>query len=324
MRIAREIGGMSWKNVTKLRKAISKKFGADVINKYREMFVDGAQKRGVDMAIANETFDQIVFHGNYSFCMAHATSYAFISYYCCYLKAHFNVEFAAATLDKEGTEPDKQLTILRELYREGVNYVSVDADHSVDRWSVGLDADGNQRLIGPLTSIKGIGPASVCEIMEHRVNKTPLRDNLIKKLTEAKTAIDDLFPIMTAYKKAKPGLNIVTRDTAIADVQAGVTRGTIMIVGKINKCVVIDENESARVAKRGGREFKGPTKALQGWIMDDTGELFFKINRFDFDRLAPAIIDHGNIGKCVWALKGTCPTNFRMVDVRGCLFVGDL
>ena len=324
MRIAREIGGMSWEDVTKLRKAISKKFGADVINKYREMFVTGAQANGVNTVIANKTFDEIVFHGNYSFNRSHAVAYAIVSYYCMYLKAHFPIPFAAATLDKEGTEPDKQLTILRELYREGVNYVSVDPSNSVDRWSVGVDADGHQQLVGPLTSIKGIGPAFVKEIMEARVNKTPLRENLQQKLNEAKTAIDDLFPVMTLYKRAKPNLNIVTRDTAIEDVQAGVTRGTVMIVGKVTKMTEIDETEPARVAKRGGREFRGPTKALNMWVTDDSGEIFVKVGRQDFERLGKPIINHGQVDKAVYAFKGYCPDGFRMIDAKGVLFVGDL
>ena len=324
MRIGREVGLMSWEDVTKLRKAIGKKLGAEEINKYREMFVTGAVSQGVADAVANRVFDEILFHGKYSFNLSHAVAYAHLSYWCCWLKAHYPVEFAAATLDKEGANPDKQLTILRELYREGVNYVAVDARNSIDRWSVALDADGNKRLVGPLTSIKGIGPASVAEIMSARTHRTPLRASLQEKLDEAKTDIDDLFPILTAYKKFKTGLNIVTHDTAIADVQPGETHGDVMIVGKVTKITEADENEPARVAKRGGREFRGPTKVLNMWVRDDSGEIFVKIGRFDFERLAPAIIDHGNVDKAMWAFKGPCPPGFRMIDVKARLFIGDL
>ena len=146
----------------------------------------------------------------------------------------------------------------------------------------------------------------------------------MKKLTEAKTEIDDLFPVMTFYKRAKPNLNIATPDTAIADVHPGDTRGQVMIVGKVTKITEIDENASDRVAKRHGREFRGPTKALNMWVRDDSDEIFVKVGRWDFERIGKPIIDHGQVDKAVWAFKGVCPESFRMIDVKGALFIGDL
>ena len=93
--------------------------------------------------------------GSYAFNKSHAVAYGLISYYCCYLKAHYPLEFAAATLNSQ-KNPSRQLALLRELALEGFKYVPFDLEKSTTQWEV--DKKSNI-LIGPLTNIKGIGPS---------------------------------------------------------------------------------------------------------------------------------------------------------------------
>src|ERR1019366_2072545 len=71
-----------------------------------------------------------------SFNRSHSVAYGVVSYWSLWLKAHYPVEFAAATLDAE-KEPARQIDMLRELAEEGVGYVPVDAERSAERWEVG-------------------------------------------------------------------------------------------------------------------------------------------------------------------------------------------
>ena len=72
--------------------------------------------------------------GAWAFNKAHSVAYGMVSYWCCWLKAHHPIEFAAATLDVE-SDPQNQINTLRELRDEGIEYVSVDPDNSDDRWN---------------------------------------------------------------------------------------------------------------------------------------------------------------------------------------------
>ena len=101
MRIVREMGQMSWEDTSAIRKAISKSLGEEHFEKYWIKFLKGATAQGVPEQMALEVWNQIKTFGAYAFNRSHAVAYAMVSYWCCWLKAHHPVEFAAATLDAE-------------------------------------------------------------------------------------------------------------------------------------------------------------------------------------------------------------------------------
>lgn len=253
-----------------------------------------------------------------SFNKSHAVAYGLVSYYCCYLKAHYPLEFAAATLDAE-SDPMRQIQLLRELEKEGIKYTPVDPDHSTDKWAI---VDG--RLIGPLTNIKGIGPATVAEILENRKNNTEIRMTLRKKLERAKTPIDSLYPVREKIMNMDlAGMNIFSKPNDVIDVQCGLN-GEVMILAVAKKIAPRDENEAVNIAKRGGRVLSGPTKSLNLFFQDDTDEIFCKIDRFKFERLGAEVVERGKAGKALYAVKGTVPKDFRMISVSNIRYLGDL
>lgn len=253
---------------------------------------------------------------------SHAVAYGLVSYWCCWLKAHHPLEFAAATLDAE-SDPAKQIALLRELKGEGVDYVAVDPDHSTDRWQPARKAK-RAFLTGPLTAIKGIGPAAVMEIMDARKRGEPVREALMKRLKAAKTDIDTLYPIADAIKRLHPDLaasNIVSTPSPVNTVKCGLN-GEVMILALVNKIAPKDEN--VNVMKRGGRVLSGPTAALNLFFRDDTDEIFCKIDRFRFRDIGQAVVDRGRPGKSLYAVKGTVPRGFRMISVTAIKYLGDL
>jgi hypothetical protein len=165
----------------------------------------------------------------------------------------------------------------------------------------------------------------VREVMESRRTGLPLRPALAKQLANAKTEVDSLFPIADAVKALHPDLaaiNIYTEPTPIVDVQPGI-RGDVVIIGLLKKVSPRAENEEVNVQKRGGKRVTGPDQSINLFFEDDTGEIFCKVNRFQYERLAPKILE-GKAGKSLFAIKGPCPASFRMVDVKAVRFLGNL
>lgn len=321
MNISRTIGRLSWEDTSILRRAMARSMGDEFFGKYWIKFRDGAKKNGIDEKVAKLIWDQINKFGSWAFNRSHAVAYGMVSYWCCWLKAHHPLEFAAATLDAEWN-PIKQITLLRELDKEGIKYTAVDPDASEERWAVNKK---KRHLVGPLTQIKGIGPAAVAEIMECRKKKQPIRMTLLKKLKAAKTEIDTLFPVRDKIKELHPDLSaikIYSKPTDIKDVQCGI-EGTVMILALATRIAPRDENDFQNVQKR-GYEYSGPTQALNMFFRDDTDEIFCKIDRFKYKELGLPVIERGRPGKSLYAIKGTVPPKFRMISVQAIRYLGDL
>ena len=80
-----------------VRKAMGKKI-ASLMAQERDNFVAGATGKGFDEPLAVEIFDLIEPFAGYAFNKAHSVSYALISYWTGYFKAHYPVEYMAAVL----------------------------------------------------------------------------------------------------------------------------------------------------------------------------------------------------------------------------------
>ena len=326
MRICREIGGMSWGDVTSLRKAMGKSMGMEYFDSYRAKYLPGALEHGVPEDAARKMWDGMCSFGMYGFNRAHAVAYGLITYWCCWLKAHHPVEFAAATLDAEG-DPAKQIDVLRELRDEGTDYVAVDLERSTERWSV--ETRGNRKvLIGPLTLVKGIGPAAVRKIMASRSGgDEPMLPGMAKKILVPKTEIDSLYPIAEAFRKMYPSPQAAGfRDAPIPVSKVFDTRKgkSAFVVGVLVRNHPLNENEPGRIARR-GYEIKNDRRleALNFHLRDDSGDIFCKVSRFEYPKLGPVLID-GRPGKSMFAIYGTVPEDFRMIWVRAVKYLGEM
>jgi hypothetical protein len=323
LKIGRELGDLSWADVTALRKAMSKSLGAEYFSQYGDRWKANAIQKGLPQDVAVKFWDDMCQFGAWAFNKAHSVSYAYVSYWCCWLKAHHPVEFAAATLDAEML-PEKQIQLLRELAEEGIGYIPVDPDNSTDRWEVRSDG----KLLGPLTNIKGIGPAKLDNIIAIRKENARLTSDQIrsmlpaglkKLLEDPKTAIDSLYPIRDRLRALYPdGLeaaNILSTPTPVSCCQPGVVGERVILITPV-RLLPKDENEPVKVAKRGGKVLDGPTRALNMFVRDDGDEMFAKIGRWKFDTIGREVQEEGKVGKVIYALKGVVPETFRMLDVH--------
>lgn len=322
MEIGRQVGGLSWEDVTALRKAMSKSLGKEFFDQFGDRFKAGAIKNGVPAEKTEKIWDDLCAYGAWCFNRSHAVAYGIISYWCGYMKAHFPFEFAAATLTHEA-DPEKQIRTLREMAAEGIEYVAVDKDLSVDRWTAGYK-DGKKILVGPIQNVKGIGPKLVAQVMSARARGEELPPKAEKLMLNAHTEIDSLWPIRDAIRRIMPdpsAKNIFSPAQQVIDVQTRGEEYKTMLFAIAAQIKPRDENEAVNVAKR-GYAVKGPTQSLNLTIADDTDRIFGKIDRYNFEKLGREIVERGRPNKALYAFKGKVPPDFRMLRVEAVRFIG--
>lgn len=322
MSIGRDIGGLSWDDVTALRKAMSKSLGKEFFDQYGDRFKAGAQRLGIESSMLDKLWDDLCAYGAWAFNRSHSVAYGLISYWCCVLKAHHPLEFAAATLSHE-KDSEKQLRMLREMVKEGVSYKPVDAQYSTDRWQV---AEGN--LVGPLTNVKGLGPKMLEEIMHSRQSGMPLSKKAQKLLSNPVTNIDELEPIkkkiVVLYPDGLEPAGIVSEPVPLIDCQTTGQDKTVVIVAKVSDINPRDHNELVNVQKRNGRLIKGPHLFLNLVLEDDTDRILARIDRFKFEKVGKPIIDRGDAGNAFYAFKGKLQADFRLIQIDRAIYLGSL
>lgn len=67
MQVAREVGKMSWEDVSSLRKAMSKSLGKEFFDQYKVKFLSGAASNGFETEKATEFWDKINMFGSWAF-----------------------------------------------------------------------------------------------------------------------------------------------------------------------------------------------------------------------------------------------------------------
>lgn len=173
-RLVNQLGGIERKRAFRLAKAISKK-KTDMIEAEREPFVAGAVKNGMKESAAEEVFNQILPFGEYAFNKAHSTGYALVAYQTAYLKAHYPLEFMAASLTYEMGDTDKVVEYIEECRRLGIDVRPPDINSSESDFTVIMDSGsrGKGYLRFGLAAIKGVGEKAVRAIVAARSEGGP-------------------------------------------------------------------------------------------------------------------------------------------------------
>ncbi len=113
MMIAIHLGGYSWLEADKLRKAMGKKIPAEM-EAQKEKLNQGFIKNGMSVKKADELWKLIEPFAAYGFNKAHAASYGRVAYQTAYMKANFPVEYMCAILTAESGDVDKIAEITHE------------------------------------------------------------------------------------------------------------------------------------------------------------------------------------------------------------------
>ena len=140
MQIAQVMAGYSLGDADLLRRAMGKKIRAEM-EKQRAIFVAGAVKNGVPKGQADTIFELLAKFADYGFNKSHAAAYALVSYHTAYMKAHYPVEFLAASMTLELNNTDKLSEFRAEAQRLGIKVEAPNINRSGATFEVGENTD---------------------------------------------------------------------------------------------------------------------------------------------------------------------------------------
>ena len=163
MQIAQVLAGYTLGGADLLRRAMGKK-KPDEMAKQREVFVDGACRRGVTERTATRIFDLMEKFAGYGFNKSHSVAYALLSYQTAYLKAHYPAAFTAAVMSADLDNTDRLVMLKDDCRRLKLTLTPPSVNRSAYPFSV---ADEKTILYG-LGAIKGVGRGACESVIAER------------------------------------------------------------------------------------------------------------------------------------------------------------
>ena len=121
--ILQNFAGYSAGGADIVRKAMGKK-NAELMMAERDRFIEGAIGNGFEQKVAEDVFSLIEPFAGYAFNKAHSISYALVSYWTAYFKAHYPVEYMGAVLNSRLGPPRPQGDSHQRLFANGHTYPS--------------------------------------------------------------------------------------------------------------------------------------------------------------------------------------------------------
>jgi DNA polymerase III subunit alpha len=162
MQIAQVMAGYSLGDADLLRRAMGKKIRAEM-EKQRAVFVAGSVKNNVPKGQAETIFELLAKFADYGFNKSHAAAYALVSYHTAYMKAHYPVEFIAASMTLDLNNTDKLSEFRSEAQRLDIKVEAPNINRSGATFEV-----GDNTIYYALAALKGVGPQAIELIVEER------------------------------------------------------------------------------------------------------------------------------------------------------------
>ncbi len=308
MRMCVEIGKFDWKATTEIRKAMSGRKGKEYFDRRGEQFVAGAAQQGVKRQEAEEIWAEICTFGAWGMNKSHTVSYAIISYWCAWLKAYRPMAYFAACL-RNAKDEAQAIEILREVCQEGHRYVAFDPARSEVDWTV-----VGGELVGGFKNLDGFGPAKAVKAVEmRRLGKLDF-----EKLKKHSIKFTQLYPLQAEWGHAYEDPTRVgcAPGSSFSKLNNLPPKGDVLLLAKVDRKELRDENETIRVARRDGRRIEGQTLFLDVFASDDSGvPITLRFDRFKFKALGVPAAEKLKVGDVVM-VRGFRIENFAMVKVK--------
>ncbi len=158
----------------------------------REDFLAKAAVRGVEPAVAEQTWDAVAQFASFGFCKAHAAAFAVPTYRSSWLKTHYRAQFFAGILTHDpGMYPRRLL--LDDARRAGVPILPLDIHRSEPEYVTEEDPDGVLGIRIGLQDVHGISAADIRSILQARAER-PFRDvgDLLRRTTISRPVAEAL------------------------------------------------------------------------------------------------------------------------------------
>ena len=160
MQTAQVLAGFSLGEADLLRRAMSKK-NAEVIQRERAKFIEGAIKLGRKKETAEKVYDYIAQFANYGFNRSHAVAYSKIAFWLAYFKVHYPGAFYLALLNSNMGNRHKIAQYLTQAQEAGIKILPPDIENSKADFSL----ENGKVLVG-LRAIRGLRSDLLKQILE--------------------------------------------------------------------------------------------------------------------------------------------------------------
>ena len=182
MSAAVELAGYTPSESDELRSAISKK-KQDKIAMHRAKFVDGAVKLGMEKEIAEAIYSDWEEFARYGFNKSHAADYGVIAVETAFLKAHYPVEFMAATLTASASQTEKVALYVADTRSMGIPVLAPEVntsgwDFEIEDIEVAESGGSSKKphIRFGFGAVKNVGQAAVELIIKERKENGKFKD----------------------------------------------------------------------------------------------------------------------------------------------------
>lgn len=309
--LVRSIGKFTWEETTFIRKAVSKKYGAEAFEPFRKKFIENGVEQGLPSKEVEEIWNSLHAMGAWQMNRSHTRSYAVISYWTAYLKAHFPIQFAAANL-RNAKDDDSALELLREFAKYGIKHSKFDPNRSELDWSV---QDG--KLLPGFLSIKGIGESKAKELLKLRdagkldeFKKAELlnMDSVFNSINKIHEKYGDMYVNPAKY-------NVGGEIVDLSEIAAGLPNLTQrLFIAEIVKKNVRDGNEDVNIKKRGGKVLTGNTIYIDLRMRDDTSTIQARVGMKDYLKIGVELTENIPVG-AILLVRAIFYNGFRFAHI---------
>ncbi|WP_293118613.1 DNA polymerase III subunit alpha [Okeania sp. SIO1I7] len=195
MKMAQDLAGYSLGEADLLRRAMGKKKVAEM-EKHREIFIDGATQRGVQSAVAEDLFEQMIKFAEYCFNKSHSTAYAYVAYQTAYLKANYPLEYMAALLTANSGDQDKVQKYIANCQKFNIKVELPNINLSQVHFTPSpkaITGEEKDKIIFGLSAVNAVGEVAVKAILKARE-----KDGLFKSFVDFCERVNLNTKVLTA------------------------------------------------------------------------------------------------------------------------------
>ena len=118
--VAMALAGFTIGEAEGLRRAMSRKRSEEAIEAFRQRFVEGAARNGVDAETADSVYDKLAAFSGFGFPKSHAAAFGLLAYQSAWLRHHYPAEFLCSLLNAQPMGFYPPSSLVRDAQRRGV------------------------------------------------------------------------------------------------------------------------------------------------------------------------------------------------------------
>jgi error-prone DNA polymerase len=118
--VAMALAGFTIGEAEGLRRAMSRKRSEEAIEAFRQRFVEGAARNGVDPETADRVYDKLAAFSGFGFPKSHAAAFGLLAYQSAWLRHHYPAEFLCSLLNAQPMGFYPPSSLVRDAQRRGV------------------------------------------------------------------------------------------------------------------------------------------------------------------------------------------------------------